>query len=335
MREGGELEVNLDCPMSSSQKLVQRTGDILWTRALMSEVGVAFPETLAFGYRIQYQYKVPRDARITIINLMSKEQMNSIMQNKVLTFLHGLDQSIHRIVVKPTVRRQNGNSDVSYHSRRDFKSINDAAIRLMQTINPGDGVLVEPFYDLFEENNKMKDFSFCLRANVCRVPNDEPITTTLTCIIGKKNHPINNGNTTPQSLETTLIQWGLEQEREEIIETVRKGSEILLSTIIDKENGLTAVEKGGIGAQTDFVGIDYILSKRSGTYVPLVTKVNLHNSTTNCQVYEFLNDPCLSGESVGPFVETMIERSQKYIMQGKTVLVLSCGRKRQNKDYSC
>jgi hypothetical protein len=103
-------------------------------------------------------------------------------------------------------------------------------------------------------DNEMKDYSFRLRANVCRGPNNDPVTTTLICGVGRKKYPINGDNTEPQSLETTLVQWGLEQESEWIIETVKRGSENLLRRIIYHENGLTKAEKGGIEAQTDVIG---------------------------------------------------------------------------------
>jgi carnosine synthase len=127
-----------------------------------------------------------------------------------------------------------------------------------------------------------------------------------------------------------LIQWGIEEESEKIIKILEKGSENLLQRIIHYENGLTVDEKGGIGAQTDLIGIDYILSKRDGKYVVFGTKVTPHNCIVNCQVYEFLN-PSLGGEFLRPLVETMIERSQKYIVHDKTILLLI--RYRGSKDF--
>ena len=47
-------------------------------------------------------------------------------------------------------------------------------------------------------------------------------------------------------------------------------------------------------------------------------------SANICQMFEFMN-PDLAGQSVSPLIETMCERSQKYIMWGKVVLVLAAG----------
>lgn len=97
--DGEELEVNLDCPMSSSLKLVRRTDDKMWTRLLMAEAGVAYPETLAFGYKIPYQYDIPNDARIKIVKFSSKEGINNVVQEEVLSFLNRLDQTVEKALV--------------------------------------------------------------------------------------------------------------------------------------------------------------------------------------------------------------------------------------------
>lgn len=101
---------------------------------------------------------------------------------------------------------------------------------------------------------EMKDYSFRIRANVCRAPGDVPITTTLVCGIGMKDRPVGGCNSNPQSLESTLIQWNLQESTEEIKEMLIQGSEKILSGIIDHENALSVFEKGGIGAQTNIIG---------------------------------------------------------------------------------
>ena len=72
------------------------------------------------------------------------------------------------------------------------------------------------------------------------------------------------------------------------------------------------------------LGIDYILTKKNGMYTPVSIEVNSHDCTISCQLYEFMN-PDLTGQSVGPLVQTMCERSQKYAMWGKVILVIAAG----------
>lgn len=108
---------------------------------------------------------------------------------------------------------------------------------------------------LVSDSELGRDYSFRLRANVCRGPNDVPFTTTLICGVGKKNEPINGDNTKPQSYESTMLEWGLESEMERIKKLVVKGSANILKSIIRHEKALTIEEKGGIGAQTDVIGM--------------------------------------------------------------------------------
>lgn len=73
-----------------------------------------------------------------------------------------------------------------------------------------------------------------------------------------------------------------------------------------------------------FAGIDYFLSKRGEKYVPVGIEVNSHDCIRCCQRYEFIN-PSSAGKSVWPLVETMIERSQAFMLKRKTILVLGLG----------
>ena len=83
---------------------------------------------------------------------------------------------------------------------------------------------------------------------------DVPAATSYICGVGQKNSPINGDNTKPQSLETTMRQWGLENETESLKKTLKEGSENLLRRIIEHENKLDDEERGNIGAQTDVIG---------------------------------------------------------------------------------
>ena len=51
-----------------------------------------------------------------------------------------------------------------------------------------------------------------------------------------------------------MRQWGLENETEQLKETLKRGSENLLQKIIEHENRLSDEERGNIGAQTDIIG---------------------------------------------------------------------------------
>lgn len=99
-----------------------------------------------------------------------------------------------------------------------------------------------------------EDLSFRLRATVCREWGDVPNCTTLVCGIGKANAPINGDNTVPQSLDTTLLQFGFGAHRKRLNERLREDSEKVLQKMIEYEDQLNEEEKGGRRAQTDLIG---------------------------------------------------------------------------------
>lgn len=101
----------------------------------------------------------------------------------------------------------------------------------------------------------LEKYSYRLRVNVCRQPNNIPITTQMVCGIGIKDRPINGDNTIPLTLETTMTIWNIdEDERSRLIRSVKRGSERVLQRIIDDENELSIGLRGGPGAQTDMIG---------------------------------------------------------------------------------
>lgn len=72
------------------------------------------------------------------------------------------------------------------------------------------------------------------------------------------------------------------------------------------------------------LGIDYVLSEIDGIPEPVGIEVNSHDCTINCQLFENLNRN-RQGEAVRPLIETMIKRSQMFVMKDKTVLVIGAG----------
>ena len=103
-----------------------------------------------------------------------------------------------------------------------------------------------------------------------------------------------------------------------------------------------------------FPGIDFFLMEVNDTIRPVAIEVNGHDCTINCQIFDFLANlnfnaslsadpvstylstdlvPSLSrynhgnvhGRSVRPYVRTMIARSQRFIIKGKTILVIGAG----------
>lgn len=85
--DGEAIELDLDCPMSSSIELCKRVDDKLLTRIFMAEAGVVFPETLAIVYKPAYEYHVPNHADIRVISVENKQIENIRIEDELKQFL--------------------------------------------------------------------------------------------------------------------------------------------------------------------------------------------------------------------------------------------------------
>lgn len=85
--DGEDIELDLDCPMSSSIELCKRVDDKLLTRIWMAEAGVFYPETLAVIYKPAYQYAVPNDASVRIIAVENKDDVRDNISDELQHFL--------------------------------------------------------------------------------------------------------------------------------------------------------------------------------------------------------------------------------------------------------
>lgn len=106
----------------------------------------------------------------------------------------------------------------------------------------------------FLQGSGTEDLPFRVQVNVCRGPFDYLTATSFTCKEEQNKSPINGHSTKLQSLETTMRQWGPENEIENFWKTLKQGSENLLRKIIEHENRLSDEDRGNVGAQTDVIG---------------------------------------------------------------------------------
>lgn len=59
----------------------------------MAEAGVAYPATLAFTYKVSLKYDIPNDAKLKVVKLSSKEGIENVIQEEILSFLNRLDET--------------------------------------------------------------------------------------------------------------------------------------------------------------------------------------------------------------------------------------------------
>ncbi|KAL3855373.1 hypothetical protein ACJMK2_014584 [Sinanodonta woodiana] len=335
IESGTEIEDNLDCPTSSSINLRRMTSDILWTRHLMSKIGLDFPETVGFVFGTYAAYSNDMTA-IRVVHVdRKKTDLENIVSAEVTKFLKRCIQNkVAMIVVRTSGMMWKDNNRLTLHYSNEHEGIIKKVSELFAWINHGDAVLLETFIETIKPAmvangprwSCTEDSTICMRSIVCRNHVDTPVTTNVTCGISLVRDPVKEDDTICQPLNVTLIGYGVtdEAERDIFEKEVREKSADVLNIIMTYESELNTSERGGLLAQTDVIGIEFVITRRNGTLTPVGIAVKSHNCIAKCQIFENLY-PKMKGVSVRPLVETMITRSQKFIMVGKSILVIGAG----------
>lgn len=101
-----------------------------------------------------------------------------------------------------------------------------------------------------------------LRSMVARNPDGTGRVVKMVCGIGPASKPINGDNTIPISLDAVLDQWGIHDPKlkDRITSTIEEESLVVLQALLDYEETLTDEEKGGKNVQTDFIGLDFVIT---------------------------------------------------------------------------
>jgi len=173
-------------------------------------------------------------------------------------------------------------------------------------------------------------YAFRLRALVQRsvMLNGAPIVAKMVCGVGPADEPLHGVNTSPQSLEVTLCQWGLTPERvADVVDAVRSESRVAFEalTAYDNLHLVSPAQRGGERAAVDALGLDFVLTSRgTGTVVPVCIEVNDHDSTYQSQLTEYIL-PETRGECVRAWLRSALERSANYLLVGKRILMVGGG----------
>ncbi|XP_072041227.1 carnosine synthase 1-like [Amphiura filiformis] len=321
---GSEMERNLDCQMSSSIPLCDMIHDKLWTRYLMSKVGIVVPETLAF--KTEDKRKVPNsDAiRVCVLGKCAKaentDQLNAdnpcvyigkrsnmaVCVNMPFPWsrksLHSLANLASMIVVKPSGSEFNASIGVTIHQADNLGSISNAVEDLLEKMDGEDTVLVETFVEpisplhivngsqAVELWKATERLSFRARTTVSRDFDGKPVTTSINCGLSSKDSSISRNNTVPQGLDSTLLAYGLTDPamRRAVDRDIRKKGEDLMRILSEEEHKLDEEQRGGLGGYTDIIGVDFLLTNEDGKIIPVAIEVNSHDCRDNYQVVDFM-----------------------------------------------
>ncbi|XP_074656649.1 carnosine synthase 1-like [Tubulanus polymorphus] len=320
------FENGLDCP--TSNPVNGRLDDRIWTRILMARAGVAYPETLAFCCDVS-GYEVPDDANIDLQKIDSQtDLLHGVVGKGMEKFLTSIDSLNCQIMIKP-IKNSYDEKTASIHSKDEYENICNRAVTLLSQPESGNGVLIEKFYDPGSKAVGRDDATFRISVITCRGRCDEPITTGFICRVGRKNEPITSENTVPQSIQATLSQWGIAASEIRRIkkQLVNDSANLLRIMILDEEKAKNTITD----CQTDMIIVDYVLTNQEGQYVPIGIGVKSRRSLSSFLAYELINTNLHPGTSVIPLIEMMCEKSQKFAMWGKTLVVL--GKGRASKDF--
>ncbi|KAK7484019.1 hypothetical protein BaRGS_00024754, partial [Batillaria attramentaria] len=333
-------EWRLDCPLASSMKLSARVDNKLLTRMMCAEIGVPTPVTLGLLLKGEIGDECSeRIPTVTALTLQSKEVNADWLRAHVERFLSSdVMMQYDKVVVKPFGPPWYACQNVTFHAKSQTGSIVKAVLDLLTMIDPGEGILVESFLETMEPLVSRSDgrhavnvegiqLALRARAVVSRTPLDGARMTQIVCGIGDASQPLGGLSTISISLELMLRKWGLRDvsQQKEIRDVIRRGSEKLLLELMDREKRLREEERGGAGAQTETIGLDYVFTKKNDVITPVVIEVNSHDCLFVSTVHELLNPLC-RGQAARTWVQTMVARSQRYLMYGKTVLSIGAGR---------
>ncbi|KAK9410387.1 carnosine synthase 1 [Crotalus adamanteus] len=347
-QSAAELARDLDCPTGGSGELTHLLEDKLLTRQLMDQKGeVAVPPTLAFTFkRPMLLRNVTEEQRIHLVELSGREGQDNLLQEEITAFLQGgAMESYKQVVVKPSGWRCNGAQAVSFHDKSEHGSVLQVVLALLETLEEDESILLEPFIPTAQilrsgplvTNNSPVPGNISLQSNlairicavVCRSRKDQPLLSKVICAVGPANKPLKHQTTVPQTLERSLQHWGVKDEIQiaAIHAQIKQKAEAAMKAFMDMETSLSIEQKGGHQAQTDIIGVDFLLSSKDQVLQLVALEMNSQLCLETCSALESMGwmVGAPGGETACALMETMLRRAQCHLMEGKHVLVIGAG----------
>ncbi|XP_056133213.1 carnosine synthase 1-like [Lampris incognitus] len=346
-----EVTHEVDCPIGASGSLGRFWGDILTTRVLLQKAKIHTPKTLALLVPSgQMILKEGTTENIEMVHLEKrvKESLESV-RIKVDTFLESeAVRHSDKVTLRCSGGRFMGESEEStpvYLNRRRREEVWARVAQLLPCLLPGEAVLLEAFCPPLKPGPRIEDrtwekytgcspqipdLSFRVCAIVTRSPQNFPLLYKLICRLGASHAPLSHHQALYQSLETTLQECGFTDPS--LIVSLRhlatKTSLDCLRMVMETESSMSPENRGGCAAQTDMIGVDLLFTSDGSVMKPVVLGFHpsccLHSSfpekETKTERSDSEMEACRGTLLLAPFI-----RSQCYLMEGKTVLVVGAG----------
>ncbi|KAM6953632.1 carnosine synthase 1-like [Aplochiton taeniatus] len=346
-----EVTRGSDCPMGGSGSLEQFWGDVLSTRVRMNKAKIHCPATLAFLIPAgQTGVEEGKTGGVEVVHLeMGMEDYMNSIKNKVDSFLESeaLRRS-DRVVLRCSGGRFVGETAAArptYLSLSNGEDIRSRVAKLLPQLLAGEAVLLESYcppirpggrvedrrWDLYSDcRPQVPDLSFRLCAIVTRSPQDVPLLYKMACKVGASDIPLSHSCSLSQSLASTLFECGFSDPT--LAASLRRlATDTALSclrVVMEAESAMSAEQRGGPEAQTDLMGVDLIFTLDGSFIKPVVLGLHLsHCLHSSFQDQAMDLDGAGSGfeASQGTLLLSPLIRSQYYLMQGKTILVVGAG----------
>ncbi|XP_064220748.1 carnosine synthase 1 [Aotus nancymaae] len=339
-REAAELARDLICPTGASAELARLLEDRLLTRQLLAQQGaVAVPATLAFTYKppglLQGGDASPG---LRLVELSGKEGQETLVKEEVETFLRSEALGdVLQVAVKLSGWRWRGRQAFRLYPRAELGAVVDTVLALLEKLEEEEGVLVEAVYPpvrlpCSDGPSLGPGLAVRICAVVCRTQGDRPLLSKVVCGVGRGDRPVRHHNSLPRTLEVALAQCGLGEAAQvaAVRQRVKAAAEAALGAVLALEAGLSAEQRGGRRAHTDFLGVDFALTAAGGALTPVALELNGGLCLEACGALEGLwaaprLGPAADDAAAAPLVETMLRRSARCLMEGKHLLVVGAG----------
>ncbi|XP_066579534.1 carnosine synthase 1 [Amia ocellicauda] len=334
-----KLEADLDCPACGSPQLSRITENMLLTRQLLSQKGVGIPQTLAFFFHPPPTSWPPHPS-ITVVSVQLKEQLQELMPGAIDTFLqHPELQSCHEVIVQPSGGGWYSCDNETTLVKRDREGVLSATLALLPRIQEGESILISASYESVQPQKPLKleqsiaykapevlrKLALRIRATVCRAADDQPQLSQVVCWVDKAEAPASARPTVLQTLEVTLQEWGFTQDDLTAIQQIiKQWAEAAMQAVMDYQSQLSDQDKGGAGAQTDLIGVEFALIQQDGKLRPLLLRLTAHHRGVYSTAFSLLMLPRLA-HTVEPLLQTMCQRAHSFFIAGKTILVIGAG----------
>ncbi|OCT72151.1 carnosine synthase 1 [Xenopus laevis] len=345
------LEGDIECPMGGSPQLSRFLGDTLGIRLLLDRREIPLPPALILtpSYQQGLWGQLNGEERTTqMVKLDGKEGWEEKVKKDISEFLSSLKLKLYqKVVIKVCGPRWRESFATDFYPC-DPVPVSETVLRLVGMLHEGQAILLEGFIHTMPPRRvrplqpppiiprcsvRPSELAIHLCAVVCRSRGDQPILSKVICTVGRAEKPLHHRFALPQSLETTLEMWGVtdKSQKEDIWVQVKKTAENTMRVVMEEEKKMTSEERGGWKAQTDILGVDFLLTVVDYTVTPVIIGVTADLCLEMCGIQECLLGnlaacgPIHVNSATEPLVETMLRRSMSYVMEEKEVLVIGAG----------